>query len=158
VIRFGSVRLAAWFGPVRPKRKNPLRCIPSTNSLSVLMCRKAVNQSYYPWGGMKLLHSYKSLWTCLICSTSTILSTNGLNSADVPLSNKQTKQTGPQKHGVAVGISLLSCLQVEIYVFPDWRPPSWISDFRLRRTVFLIVPLDTLPQKISFLSCLGAEI
>jgi len=28
-VRFGSVWLAAWFGPVRPKRKNPLRCIPS---------------------------------------------------------------------------------------------------------------------------------
>jgi len=42
-----------------------------TNNLSVLMCRKEVNQS--------------------ICSTSTILGTNGLNSADVPLSNKQTK-------------------------------------------------------------------
>jgi len=58
----------------------------------------------------------------------------------------------PKNMGVAVGISLLSCLQVEIYVFPDWRPPdwrppSWISGFRLRRTVFLIVPLDSLPPK-----------
>jgi len=60
---------------------------------------------------------------------------------------------------------LLSCLQVEIYVFADWRPPSWISDFRLRRTVFSIVPLDVLPPEnlgvavgISFLSCLRAEI
>jgi len=42
---------------------------------------------------------------------------------------------------------LLSCLQVEIYVFPDWRPPSWISDFRLRQTVFPIVPLDSLMPK-----------
>jgi len=32
-----------------------------------------------------------SFLTCLICSTSAILGTNGLNSADVPLSNKQTK-------------------------------------------------------------------
>jgi len=42
---------------------------------------------------------------------------------------------------------LLSCLQVEIYVFPDWMPPSWISDFQLRRTVLPIVPLDSLPPK-----------
>jgi len=49
--------------------------------------------------------------------------------------------------GIAVRMLLLSCLQVKIYVFPEWRPPSWISDFRLRRTVFPIVLLDTLPRK-----------
>jgi len=41
-----------------------------------------------------LLLYYKSFLTYLICSTSTILGINGLKSADVPLSNKQTnKQT-----------------------------------------------------------------
>jgi len=35
-----------------------------------------------------LLLYYKSFLTYLICSNSTILGTNGLNSADVPLSNK----------------------------------------------------------------------
>jgi len=51
----------------------------------------------------------------------------------------------PENIGIAVRIVLLSCLQVEIglYVFPNWRSPSWISDFRLFRTVFSIVPLDS---------------
>jgi len=47
--------------------------------------------------------------------------------------------------GIAVRMLLLSCLQIEIYVFQDLMPPSWIYDFRLRRTVFTIVPLDSLP-------------
>jgi len=50
----------------------------------------------------------------------------------------------PENIGIAIGILLLSCLQVEKYVFPDWRPPSWIFDFRLRRIVFPIVPLEAL--------------
>jgi len=41
-----------------------------------------------------LLIYYKSFLTYLICSTSTILGTNGLNSADVPLSYKQTNKYG----------------------------------------------------------------
>jgi len=53
----------------------------------------------------------------------------------------------PENIGVVVGISLLSCLQVEINVFPERRPPSWICDLRLRRTVFPIVPLDLLRPK-----------
>jgi len=53
----------------------------------------------------------------------------------------------PENIGSAVRILLLSCLQVDIYVFPDWRPPSLISDFPLRRTVFPIVPLDSLSRK-----------
>jgi len=68
----------------------------------------------------------------------------------------------PENIGIAVRIVLLSCLQVEIDVFPDWRPPSWSFDFRLRRTVFPIVPSDFenmgVTDGISFLSCLGAEI
>jgi len=51
--------------------------------------------------------------------------------------------------GLVDGISLLSCLQVEINVFPDRGPPSWICDCRLRRTVFPIVLLDFLPTKTS---------
>jgi len=45
----------------------------------------------------------------------------------------------PENIGIDIRILLLSCLQVEINEFPDWRPPSWISDFRLGRTVFPIV-------------------
>jgi len=48
----------------------------------------------------------------------------------------------PENIGIAIKIVLVSCLQVEIYVFPDWRPLSWISDCRLGRTVFLAVLLD----------------
>ena len=32
---------------------------------------------------------------------------------------------------IAVGISLLSCIQAELQVFQVLWPPSWISDFRL---------------------------
>ena len=32
--------------------------------------------------------------------------------------------------GLAIGISLISCLQAEIYVLPVWGSPSWISHFR----------------------------
>ena len=43
---------------------------------------------------------------------------------------------GPQKYTLiiryTVGISLLLCIQAEIYVFQVMWPPSWISDFRLR--------------------------
>jgi len=53
----------------------------------------------------------------------------------------------PENIGIADRIMLLSCLQVEIHVFPDRRPPSWISDFRLRWTVFPIIPLESIPPK-----------
>jgi len=52
------------------------------------MCRKAVNQSIF-----KLLFYYESFLSYLICSTSTILGTNGVNNADVLFSNKQTKKS-----------------------------------------------------------------
>jgi len=62
--------------------------------------------------------------------------------------NSTVGYLAPKNIRVAVGILLLSCLQVEIYVFPDWRPLSWISDFRLCRTVFPIVPLGSLPVEV----------
>jgi len=40
------------------------------------------------------------------------------------------------KEGLAVGIPLLRCVQVEICVLPVWRPPSWIHYFRLGWTVW----------------------
>jgi len=46
--------------------------------------------------------------------------------------------------GLTVRISLLTCVQVEIRVLPDWRPPSWIYHFRLGRTV---LPLEYWIQK-----------
>jgi len=41
--------------------------------------------------------------------------------------------------GLALRIFLLLCLHVETYVFPDWRPPSWISDFRSGRIVIRLL-------------------
>ena len=32
----------------------------------------------------------------------------------------------PENIGIAVGISLISCLETEIHAFEIWRPPSWI--------------------------------
>ena len=32
----------------------------------------------------------------------------------------------PENIGIAVGISLISCLEAEIHTFEVWRPPSWI--------------------------------
>ena len=51
---------------------------------------------------------------------------------------------------IAVGILFLSCLQAEIEVFRFWRPPSWISHFRLSRTTFPVVSLDRWTQKHQF--------
>jgi len=61
--------------------------------------------------------------------------------------NSTVGYLAPLNVGVAVEISLLSCLQDAIYVFADWSLQIWISDFRLRRTVLPIVPLDSLPPK-----------
>ena len=35
----------------------------------------------------------------------------------------------PENIGIAVGISLITCLGAEIYAFDVWRPPSWIFPF-----------------------------
>ena len=35
----------------------------------------------------------------------------------------------------AVGILELCCIHAEIFVFPLWESPSWISDFRLQQTI-----------------------
>ena len=42
----------------------------------------------------------------------------------------------PENIGMAVGISLISCLGAEIHAFEVWRPPSWILHLRFGRTVF----------------------
>jgi len=49
--------------------------------------------------------------------------------------------------GIAVGISLLSCIVTELHLIPFFQPPSWIYDFRFLPTVFLMVPLKSLPSK-----------
>ena len=52
------------------------------------------------------------IFTLPVWSHSTLMSPNGeLDSENI---------------GIAVGISLISCLEVEIYAFEVWRPPSWI--------------------------------
>src|SRR5208282_3765583 len=54
----------------------------------------------------------------------------------------------PENVGLAVETKLLSCLEAEIYVLPVYWPPSWISDFRLHRTVFGIAPLNSWTPKM----------
>jgi len=49
--------------------------------------------------------------------------------------------------GIAVGISLLSCIETELRLISFLQPPSWISDFRYHPTVFLMVALKSLPPK-----------
>ena len=44
--------------------------------------------------------------------------------------------------GIAVGISLVSCLRAEIHAFEVKRPPSWITHFRFGCTVSELVPLE----------------
>jgi len=46
--------------------------------------------------------------------------------------------------------SMLTYVQVEIWVFPDWRPPSWIFHFGLGRTVLQVLPLDCWTPKHRF--------
>ena len=38
----------------------------------------------------------------------------------------------PKNIGVAVGISLIYCLEAEIHAFDVWRPPSWIFPLLVR--------------------------
>jgi len=49
--------------------------------------------------------------------------------------------------GIAVGISLLSCIETELRLISFLQPSSWIYDFRFHPTVFLMVPLKSLPPK-----------
>ena len=49
--------------------------------------------------------------------------------------------------GTDFDIVFLSCLQAEIWVFPVWRPPSWISHFRFGRTAIMLITLDNLTPK-----------
>jgi len=51
--------------------------------------------------------------------------------------------------GIAVEISLLSCIETELRLISFLQPPSWISDFRFHPTVFLMVPLKILRPKTS---------
>jgi len=88
-----------------------------TNSLSVLMCRKVVNQS---------VNIYFRLMAAIFDLRHAQTSDNIPTSLSV-LPN-------PKNMDIAVGISLLSCLEAQIFhvrmwihVFPIWPPPSWIS-------------------------------
>jgi len=56
---------------------------------------------------------------------------------------------------MAYGITLISYVQAEIYVFYAWRWPSWIYDFRLVQTVSKIALLER-PKKHASNS--GAEV
>ena len=53
----------------------------------------------------------------------------------------------PKNIGIAVGNSLISCLEAKIHAFEVLRPPSWIIHFRNGSTVFDLVPLEGWTQK-----------
>ena len=53
----------------------------------------------------------------------------------------------PENIGIAVGISLTSCLEAEIHAFDVLRPPFWITHFRFGCTVSELVPLECWTQK-----------
>ena len=44
----------------------------------------------------------------------------------------------PVNTGIAVGISLISCLEEEIHAFEVWRPPFWFPVVGRRRTVLTV--------------------
>ena len=67
---------------------------------------------------------------------------------------------GCENIGVAVGISLISCLGAEIHVFEVWRPPSWIFPLPVRSHSIPISPSGMLDFEnvglavgISVISC-----
>ena len=75
----------------------------------------------------------------------------------------------PESIGIAVGISLISCLGAEIHAFEVWRPPSWMFPLPVRSHSIPISPSGMLDLKnvglavgISvtscWLPCLEAEI
>ena len=71
----------------------------------------------------------------------------------------------PKNLGLAVGISLISCLEAEIHAFEVWRPPSWIFPFPVWSHSILMSPNVKLDPEnigiavgISLISRLGAEI
>ena len=53
----------------------------------------------------------------------------------------------PEHIGIAVGISLFSCLGAEIYAFEVKRPPSWIFSLPVRSHSIPISPNGMLDPK-----------
>ena len=67
--------------------------------------------------------------------------------------------------GLAIGISLISCLEAEIHAFEVWRSPSWIFPLPVWSHSILMSPNGKLDPGnigiavgISLISRLGAEI
>ena len=64
----------------------------------------------------------------------------------------------PENIGIAVGISLISCLEVEINAFEFMRPPSWITHFRFGCTVSELVSLECwTPKTWNFVDILSGS-
>ena len=74
----------------------------------------------------------------------------------------------PENIGIAVGISLISCLEAEKHAFEVWRPPSWTFPFPVWSPSLplgssgLLDPhytsLVAVVVGVSYLSSLGAEL
>ena len=69
----------------------------------------------------------------------------------------------PENIGIALGISLIPCLEAEIHAFEVWRPPSWIFPLPVCSFSIFTSPNGKLDPEnigiavgISLISCLGA--
>ena len=59
-----------------------------------------------------------------------------------------TGELDPENIGIAVGVSLISCLEAEIHAIEVFKPPSWITHFRFGCTVSELVSLECWTPKI----------
>jgi hypothetical protein len=64
--------------------------------------------------------------------------------------HKATELLDIEEMGLAVELPLLLHLELDIKLFPFAQPPSWISDFRLRRMVFPIFPMNCWTPKMGW--------
>jgi hypothetical protein len=80
-------------------------------------------------------------------------------------SHEPNGKLDPENIDVAVGISLIPCLEAEIHAFEVQRPPSWIFPLPVRSHSILMSPNGKLdPENIGvavgipLISCLEAKI
>ena len=112
---FEVYRLPSWIFPlpvwshcslVSPMGKLDSENIGITVGISLISCLEAKIHAFEAWRPPS--------WIFLlpVRSHSILMSLNG--------------KLDPKCIGIALGISLISCLEAEIHAFEVWRPPSWI--------------------------------
>ena len=92
------------------------------------------------WNGVAIL---SRSWDISTSGLAAAIFKNRLPVTSDSIRNGAIELLDPKNGGFAVGTALLSCLETEIYVLPVYWPPSWISDFRLHRTMYAIVSLSS---------------